>query len=169
MAIDLSLITPFTSFYGEENLELLHYRYGDSRKLGEEWMAKDKLAERNKLLTDGRPNPQHPRLVIEAQQARICYDMSYIMQWKKQVAEQMEMMAELAMRMTILEGAYGHLKLQLGLTKEEYQASITRWVQERRAWKEEKQQLLAKLEGKSVETKQGKDDNHGKAITGAEG
>jgi len=85
---------------------MLDRRYGDPTSLGNEWVRLRKKADEAQKGT-----PEHSRAVIVADQARLAYDMAYMLQRHKILQQQVEMLSEIHYRLAILEGAYSHLML----------------------------------------------------------
>jgi len=93
------------------SMRMMQSRYGDRARLGDEWLEKRKLADKNKLLPDGKPNPLHIRFVLEADMARMAYDMSFMLEQNNIMQTQIGIMSEMYQRVAILEGAYNHVMM----------------------------------------------------------
>ena len=94
----------------EGQYEFMRQKYHDRRALEQAYDEKRKLADKSETI-NGKPNPQHPRLVIEAEMAQQRYEMAYIIDRNTMLQEQLEALSWLANRVSILEGAYGHLNM----------------------------------------------------------
>lgn len=114
----------------DPDLLVMRSRYNNPSALGEIWLEKRKLAEKGQLLENGKPNPQHPRLVIEADQARMAYDMAYMIQMLDNFGLQLEVYSELFQRVGLLEGAYSHLMVGMQSVKLEYYNKLKQHVQD---------------------------------------
>lgn len=115
--------TNLWNFRDEATYAFLEQKYRDREKLGAEYNEARKLADKSQTI-DGRPNPQHPRLVLEADMAQIKLEMAYIIDRNGQLQQYIETLEYLHQRVGILEGAYGHTKMlaencriDYGLTK----------------------------------------------------
>ena len=101
------------SFQEEAQDRWVQFKYGpeNRKKLEDDWREKSKLAENSKLLKDGKPNPHYPRLQLEADMAQTRFDMAFIVAKNVEMQRKLEMFEQLFERISILEGAYSHVKL----------------------------------------------------------
>lgn len=98
------------NFRDEATYAFLEQKYRDREKLGAEYDAARKLADKSQTI-DGKPNPQHPRLALEADMAQLKLEMAYIIDRNSQLQQYIATLEYLHERVGILEGAYGHTKL----------------------------------------------------------
>lgn len=98
------------TFRDEATYAFLEQKYRDREKLGEEYAAARKLAEKSQTV-DGKPNPMLPRLEMQADMAQMKLEMSYIIDRNSQLQQHIETIGYLHDRVGILEGAYGHTKM----------------------------------------------------------
>lgn len=89
----------------------LKHKYQDRKILKEDHTAKKKIAEGQRLL-DGKPNPQAPRLRLEADLAETRYEMSLIIHRNQVIERKLDMLEGLFERLALVEGAYSHLRLK---------------------------------------------------------
>lgn len=150
---------PWENSDDETNGGMLEHRYGDRRALGEEWLEKRKIADKNRLREDGSPNPHHPRMVLEEQMARVIYDMAYLVEANRILVEQNEMFSSMFHRMAVLEGAYSYLRTSTDHVKQEYYAQQKKLLEERKA----------ALKVKPIDKNQPKGDTDHGSGTGTEG
>lgn len=109
------------SIRDEGQYQFMATKYGDRKRLSEEYEAKRKVADKSETI-EGKPNPQYPRIRLEADMAQMRYEMAYILDKNKQLSEQVEALTWLYQRVDILEGAYGHMKLLAETTRIDYHA-----------------------------------------------
>ncbi len=93
----------------ERHYQFIARKYHDRRKLAAEADEKRKLADKSETI-NGKPNPQHPRLCVEAEMAQMRYDMAYMVDKNTQLEQYIETIEFVHQRLGILEGAYGHIK-----------------------------------------------------------
>lgn len=118
----------------EANLELIKGKYGDRKQLAEDWIEKRKIAEKNRTREDGSPNPQYPRMAMEAEIARFAYDIAYMVDGQRVLAEQICVMSSLFERVGLLEGAYAHLRQSTDYVKNQYKDSMRKHHEERKEY-----------------------------------
>lgn len=106
--------------FEDENYKLIKQRYGDREQLGNDWIEKRKIADKSEFKEDRKPNPLYPRLRMEADIARMAYDMSFLLEANAIMQEQIMMFSSMFQRMAILEGAYSHLMAAHGNVREDY-------------------------------------------------
>lgn len=104
----------------DPNWLTINRMYGNPDALGEEWLEKRKIAEKNRTLQSGELNPMYPRFRLEEEVARLTYHMAYLLEKNRILQEQVGMMTPMFQRMAILEGAYGHLMTMVQSQKLEY-------------------------------------------------
>lgn len=97
-------------FRDEEAYGFLEKKYHNRRLLWEASEHARRQADDAELI-GGAPNPQYRRLVLEAEVAKLRYEMAYMVDKNKQLATLIEPLEFLFQRVGILEGAYGHVKL----------------------------------------------------------
>lgn len=98
------------SMRDEGQYQFMAKKYAERKKLADEFDVKRKLADKSETI-DGKPNPQYPRIRLEADMAQMRYEMAYIVEKNAMLSEQVQIMGNLFQRVDILEGAYGHMKL----------------------------------------------------------
>lgn len=110
------------NFEDEAHNDWVQFKYGKENraKLKDDYTTKSKLAEKSKTLPDGRPNPHHPRLQLEADLAQTRYDMAYLVARNQELENKMEILVQLFDRVGILEGAYSHIKTVAEVAKIDY-------------------------------------------------
>lgn len=106
-------------FRDEEQYAFIEKKYGNRRALWEAAQQARREAD-GKELKDGQPNPQHRRLVLEAEMATMRFEMAYVIDKNKQLQQIIEPLEFVFQRLTILEGAYGHVKLLAETAKTDY-------------------------------------------------
>lgn len=87
---------------------LMRARYGDKEKLENEWVSLRKRADKADKGEGGEDNKQALRLRFEANQARMAYDLSFMLEKIEMLEQQLLMLSHLGQRIPILEGAYAH-------------------------------------------------------------
>lgn len=112
----------------DPNMAMVRKRYENRDALGAEWLEKRKLADKHRTLASGEPNPMYPRYALEEQVARLSYDMAFLVEQNRILAEQNLMMSEVYQRMGILEGAYSHLMTMAQGVKLEYYNKLKKIV-----------------------------------------
>lgn len=112
----------------ESNFDFLKRKYQDREAMGEEWITKHKDAERNKIKEDGKPNPQYPRMAMEANIARMQFEYATIIARLDIMEHQQEIMAGLFQRVGILEGAYQSLAVATQTVKVDYSNRLGTWL-----------------------------------------
>lgn len=137
---------PWASHFDETNGTMLEHRYGNREQLGETWIEKRKLSDKNEKREDGKPNPHHPRFVVEEKIARLEFDMAFLVESNRILVEQQEMLTAIFQRMAVLEGAYSHIMTAIQVSNLDYTAKLRQHVQD--------------AKGKnSIETTQPKENN----------
>jgi len=121
------------SAHDQAQLNFLQRKYGDREKLGDAWVEKRKHAAMNEKI-DGKPNPHYPRLAMEAELARMAYDMAYVLEQNSMMQEQINILTELYHRVGLLEGAYAHLSQSTDYVKNQYKDSMRKHHEERREY-----------------------------------
>lgn len=107
---------------------MMKSRYGDRKRLSDEWEEARKILGKNKTLPDGSPNPNRQRFEIMENQARMAYDMGYLLETNRILQDQVAMLSGYHQRLGILEGAYGHLMAMAQSVKLEYYAKLKKVV-----------------------------------------
>jgi len=108
---------------------MVQSRYGDRTRLSEEWEEARKILKKNTTLPDGSPNPNRQRFELMESQARMAYDMGYLLQSNRILQDQVNMLSSYHQRLGILEGAYGHLMAMTQSVKLEYYAKLKKTVE----------------------------------------
>lgn len=85
---------------------LLENKYADRKKLAEEAEQKRQAVEKMDAA-----NPLYHRAAVSSEMAQMRFEMAYIIDKNRQLAQYIETIEYLHQRVGILEGAYGHLKL----------------------------------------------------------
>lgn len=98
------------SMRDEGQYQFMARKYADRQKLSKEYEEKRKLADKSETI-DGKPNPQHPRIRLEADMAQMRYEMAYILEKNSMLSEQIGILVQLFERVSLLEGAYHHTKM----------------------------------------------------------
>lgn len=93
----------------DPNWTTIHRQYENVGALGDAWIEKRKIAEKNRKLPSGEFNPMYPRYALEEEVARLTYHMAYLLEKNRILSEQVAMLSPAFERLAILEGAYGHL------------------------------------------------------------
>lgn len=112
----------------ESNYDFLKRKYQNRETLAEDWINKRKDAEKNKLKEDGKPNPQYPRMAMEAELARMQFEHATIIARVDIMEKQQEVMAGLFQRVGILEGAYQSLAVATQTVKVDYSNRLSTWL-----------------------------------------
>lgn len=112
----------------ESNWEFLKQKYKERENLSEEWIEKRKTASQKQTTAEGKPNPLYPRLVLEAENARLQYENAIIIARLNIMEEQMSIMEGLFQRVGILEGAYQSLALANSTIKVDYHNRLSKWL-----------------------------------------
>lgn len=112
----------------DPNWDMIRRRYADTNALGEDWAAKRNAAAKMKTGKDGAPNPLYPRYALEAEVARLTFDMAYLVESNRLLKEQNDIFSELFQRVGILEGAYGHLMASVQTVKLEYYNKLKKFI-----------------------------------------
>lgn len=97
------------NFRDEEQYSFIEKKFSDRRKLYEAAQYARKLADEAEP-KDNQPNPQARRLRLEADMAIQRYEMAYIVDKNKQLQQIIEPLEFVFQRLSILEGAYSHVK-----------------------------------------------------------
>ena len=119
MLSDAALAQYGWELHDERQYKFMEQKYHDRHKLFNEAEAARKLADKSQTI-DGKPNPQYPRLCMEAEMANMRYEMAYIIDKNTQLSAIIETIAFMHQRVDILEGAYGHMKLMAETCKIDY-------------------------------------------------
>lgn len=109
-------------FQDEAHNQWVQWKYGKENraKLKEDYQNKTKMVEKSKTLPDGKPNPHLPRMQLEADLAQTRYDMAYLVDRNQELENKMEILVQLFDRVSILEGAYSHIKTVAEVAKIDY-------------------------------------------------
>jgi hypothetical protein len=146
----------FAGMQDESEREFLRTKYADVKArhaLCEDWVAKRKHADSSKFLEDGKPNPIYPRLNIEADTARMNYEMAHVIEMNTQLLQQIEMLTSILPRLDMVEGAYSHLRQRLDHVTTTYQESVSNHFKDRKEWRTEMAMRRAGLDPDKSEDK----------------
>lgn len=138
----------------QSELFFLHQKYTNNRPAegeDEEFFKLRKLAEKNKTRADGTPNPHYPRMSMEADIARMQYEMGLMVRVNAVLWNQLIMMEGLYQRVGLLEGAYGHLQQSTNYVKNQYRDSMKKHFEERKEWSTQNKMRAAGLNPDSQE------------------
>jgi hypothetical protein len=121
---------------GQDSAELrfLQMKYRDRAALCEEWIEKRKIAAMNKESEDGKASKHYPRMAMEADIARMAYEMAYILEQNSMMQEQINILTELYQRVALLEGAYTHLSQSTEYVKNQYKDSMRKHYEDRKEY-----------------------------------
>lgn len=104
------------SLQDEGAARFIAVKYADRRKLYDEWQAKRKVADKSETV-NGQPNPQYPRLRMEADIAQMRFEMAYLIAKNHDIEQQIDILGSLHGRVSVLEGAYTFLTMGLQTAK----------------------------------------------------
>ncbi len=142
------------SYLDEVEREFLRTKYGDAKartSLGEDWRAKRKHADSSKFTEDRKPNPNYPRLNIEAELARTNYEMAHLVEMNTQLFRQIEYLMSFGQRIDLVEGAYAGLREKLYSVTRAYKESIDNHFNDRKKWRTEMSMRRVGLDPESAE------------------
>lgn len=125
---------PEWSTSDEANVNFIKLKYAERERLGDEWVEKRKLAEKNKTREDGKPNPHYARMAMEAELARMAFDMAYMVETNCRMAEQIIMLQVLFERVGLIEGNMAYLKQSTDYVKNQYKDSVRKHYEDRKEW-----------------------------------
>lgn len=111
------------SLRDEAHCRFIDFKYADRQKLAEDWHEKRKLADKSQTIA-GKPNPQYPRLIVEAEIAQTRFDMAYLVAKNQQLEQQIMMLNDLHQRVSILEGAYTYLRMLAETAKLAFESAM---------------------------------------------
>lgn len=94
----------------ERQYDFIRQKYADRRALMEQAAEARKKADSSQTV-DGKPNPKHPALVLQADMAQLRFEMAYVVDKNNHLEAQVNILADLSQRVSILEGAYSHVKM----------------------------------------------------------
>ena len=107
-----------------------------------EFQEKRKVADKSETV-NGKPNPQYPRLRLEAEVAQMRYEMAYMVAKNKSLESRFELLYGLYERVSLLEGAYNFLTVGFENAKRMFQEALSKQasvaVRERKICKEDNQ------------------------------
>lgn len=132
MSFELANDEGVWSMEDQANAEFLALKYQNRKQLGDDWTEKRKLAEMSKTKEDGKPNPLYPRLAMEAEMARMAFDMAYVIQINENLKQQVEILSSLYERVGLLEGAYSYLRQSTDYVKQQHKDMMLKNIEERR-------------------------------------
>lgn len=127
----------FWGIQDEAEREFLRTKYADAKArhaLAEDWVAKRKHADKSKVV-DGKPNPHFPRLNLEADIARVFYEMAHVVEMNNQLFKHIELLSSVSPRVDLLEGAYTHLRERLAYVTNSYKDSVDNHFKDRKEWR----------------------------------
>ena len=120
----------------DENMyAFIERKYHDRQALSDQAEAARKLAEKSQTI-EGNPNPQYPRLLIEADIAQMKLEMAYVLDKNAQLAQYIDTLEFLHQRVGVLEGAYAHIKMLAETCRIDY-ALISKAVEFVKKFKQE--------------------------------
>lgn len=140
----------------ESEREFLRMKYSDvaaRHALCEDWLAKRKHADRNKLTDEGKPNPHYPRLNLEADTARMNYEVAHVVEMNTQLLRQIEMLTSVLPRLDIVEGAYSYLRQRIEHVTTSYRESVGKHFEDRKEWRTDTAMRRAGLDPEKAEDK----------------
>jgi hypothetical protein len=117
-----------------------------------DWMMLRKAANKNEFLDDGKTkNPHYPRMKIEADMARLQYELAIMVRVNAIAFEQLQLQGMVFERMGILEGAYNYLRSKFDGVFNIYQDSMKKHMDDRREWHTQNAMRRAGLDPDSKE------------------
>jgi hypothetical protein len=126
------------SMQDQTELEHLRIKYENIPRITEhtepEWMGLRKIAEKNRLTADGKPNPHYPRMKIEADMARLQYELCIMVRVNAILFEQVQLQSMCFERIGILEGAYAYIRNKLDGVFNIHQDSVKKHYADRKEW-----------------------------------
>jgi hypothetical protein len=138
----------------ESEREFLRMKYSDVKArhaLCEDWLAKRKHADKSKMTAEGKPNPHYPRLNLEADTARMNYEVAHMVEMNTQLFNQIDMLTSMLPRLDRIEGAYTHLRQQLDYVTTAYKDSVGKHFEDRKEWRTQMAMRRAGLDPERAE------------------
>jgi hypothetical protein len=111
------------SIQDEAQFEFIAIKYGDRKKLYDEYHEKRKLADKSETI-NGKPNLHHPRMLLEADVAQMRWEMAYLLSKNKELEERTQILSGLYERVSILEGAYNFLTMGFENAKKKFSEAL---------------------------------------------
>lgn len=115
-------------------LHFMQLKYRNRKELCEAWIEKRKIASMNKEINDGKPSPHYPRMAMEADIARMAYEMSFVLEQNSMMQEQINILIDMYPRVGLLEGAFAHLSQSTEYVKNQYKDSMRKHYEERKEY-----------------------------------
>jgi hypothetical protein len=146
----------WTGMQDESEREFLRMKYADAKarqSLCDDWIAKRKHADSSVTTTEGKPNPQYPRLKLEADVARTNYEIAHVIEMNRQMLKQMELFCSVLPRLDMVEGSYSYLRQALDHAKTSYNESRINHLKDRKEWSTDMAMRRAGLDPDKAEHK----------------
>lgn len=97
----------------QRDLEFIRHKYINQARVTDadpEWLRLHRTAEKNRTKEDGALNPNYYRMRMEADLARLQYEMGFMVRANAMAFQQLAIMEQLYQRVGLLEGAYSYLQ-----------------------------------------------------------